>query len=593
MRDSPNPSVTSALRASREAIAGAVAELTLFQSGSEKVFLLAASRLGELQRQSRELVDSAKSAAGLSAGRGEKSPVEHLVQELAQLEQHLAVARAASGASIEPLRGVLSRLEKLAKSSPEFRRFAQTLNMLSVNIHVENSRASGHRVGMETVAVDIRELGKRVEPRFAAILTQASSLRRLAEGALGATEQFLGRQSKSSADMIAEVRDGVASMRALASSAAAIADEAGVTSDNVVSSISQVLTSLQIHDVTRQMIEHAIEELGAFEQEVNASLAQVAARPEPWLAHASVLCQLEAAQLRSARRKLVAALGDIARNLGQVSGRLVGLGKATQKLERGEDLRGSPLEKISRGVAEATRTFEEHLEHEKQTGVAVERVSQTVQDIASGLRDIEGIGIEVKFIALNALIKSSMLGSQGRVLSVLSSAVRTLSVEVVQATQGVSKILKEIAAAGVGLKDSAQAAQIAEGAAIASGLEEIVRELGRFHQRLRAGIAGLTTGGAQVQVEVDQLVQKLEEQTQAADALEGIEDALERAGAAAAQLVSAAELARARDLSSAFARYTMHDERVTHQGVTQTKSAPAPQTPNSQGSELGDNVELF
>lgn len=586
----PTPEV-SALRASRESITAAVEELAAFQAGSEKVFLLAASRLGELQRQAHQLVDSAKGAARLS-GRDDKNPVERLCQQLAQLEQYLGTARLASGASAEPLRGVLTSLDKLVKSSPEFRRFAQMLNMLGVNIQVENARAGGRRVGMETVAADIRQLGERVEPLFEVILSQAAILRSLAEGALTATEQFLGRQGKSSEAMIAEVRDGVASMRALAGSAAAIAQEASVTSDQVVASISHVLTSVQAHDVTRQMIEHVVEELAAFEGEVSSS-PEAAARPEPWLAHAAVLCRLEAAQLRGARQKLVDALSDIARSLRSVSGRLVDLGQATQRLdgdgERG-DGRDSPLEKIGRGVTEATRTFQGHLDHQKQTSSAVDRVSQTVQDIAGGLRDIEGIGIEVKFIALNALIKSSKLGSKGRVLSVLAGAVRTLSVEVVQATQEVSKVLNHIADAGAGLKESASAAQLAEGSKIASGLDEIVRQLGQYHEHLRVSIARLTDGGASVQAEVEELVQKLGAQTEAAEALRDVEEALERTAAAAAELAGPAELERARDLSSAFARYTMQEERATHQSVTQ--SAPA-EISNSQGGELGNNVELF
>lgn len=591
MVDSNPTSAASALRASRESIAEAVQKLDEFKSGSEKGFLMVASRLGELQRQAGQLVESAKEAALLGAERGSQNPVEHLCQELAQLEQHLGAARVASGASIAPLGSVLTSLEKLVRSGPEFRRFAQMLNMLGVNIHVENARAGGQRVGMETVASDVRELGKRVEPRFEAILDLAATLGSHAQGALSATEQFLARQGNSSAQMLAEMRDGVASMRGLGGSAAAIAQEASATSNQVVGAISNVLTSLQAHDVTRQIIEHVIEELASFEEEVSDP-AQVADRPEPLLARASVLCRLEAAQLRGAREKLLGALGDIAQSLRSAGNCLVGLGQATQKLERGDE-RGSPVEKISRGVAEVRRTFEEHLAHEQQTGAAVDRVSQTVQDIAGGLRDIEGIGIEVKFIALNAMIKASKLGGKGRVLSVLAGAVRTLSVEVVQATEEVSKVLKGIAAVGAELKDAARSAQLAEGSTIASGLEEIVRQLGHFHEHLTSSVAGLTSGGARVQAEVEELVQKLDAQARTAQAIDAVEDALERAGAAAAELAGSAELERARDLSSAFARYTMQSERATHQNVTQSSSAEAVETQKSEGGELGDNVELF
>ena len=590
----------STLDTSREQMKALSGQIGGFLAGSEDVFLDAGSRLTGLERQARSLVDVSRRAVTRGSGQPDQDPVDQMDRELGGLERYLGASREASGAGLEGLTRILAGAEAISGARGACEDITRTLRVLGMYTRIENSRDGARSEGMETVIAEVRRLGDLIEPLFRAMLDLASGLGKTATGARAGAQDFSARQKAWSAQMLEEARVAMESLRALAAAQAAVASRAVSAAEEVVRNVTEILVALQIHDATRQMIEHAVEELGAFERDAASASLKGPLEAGAWLAEVFELCRLLAAQLRGARERLVEALGQIAGNLRTMVSRVVELGEETGRLAgTGED--GSPVERVERGVGHATAALREHLANEKELAAALGRVVETGKGIGVHACDIWGIGTAVKIISLNALVETERAGEGGRVLAVLAHWIGMLAVEVVARMQAVSGSLDAIKAAVKALGSGHSAEEVSAGATIAANLEDLVALLGSYHGDLEAGAVAIRDGSQALRDEVEGIAGRLEQQSDVVSSLARVEDELQRLAAQAAPLARPAgsDQQRVRQ-SSAASRYTTDAERQIHERVLEHPAAATHATPATQadpavptGGELGDNVELF
>ncbi len=581
-------STESTLDASRDRLKAVSSQLAGFLAGSEEVFLDAGSRLTGLERLARTLVEVSRG----SVARG-GDPVEHLDRELGGLERYLGASREASDAGLKGLSHILAGAEAISSARGDCEDITRTLRVLGIYTRIENSRTDARSGGMETVVAEVRRLGDLIDSKFQAMLGQASGLRSAAASATASTEDFRARQGAWSARMLDETRDAMESLRALAASEAAVASRAISASEEVMRHASEVLVALQIHDATRQMIEHAVEELGAFEHDAGSASLQGPLDAGAWFTEVSELCRLLAAQLRGAREQLVAGLGHIAENLRAMASRVTEVGEATGRLA-GAGADASPVERVHRGVAQATEVLREHLDYEHQMTAALGSVAGNAQGIGTHVRELQRIGADVKIIALNALVETERTGAGGRVLAVLAHGIGVLAVEVVQRMNTVSRTLQAMTTAAGALAHGGSAQQASAGVTTAANLESLVTLLRAYHGDLQTSAAALRDGSQALRDEVEGLGGRLAEQTDAAGALQRIEEELQRLGAQAAELARpAGSDRRPVRQASALSRYTMDAEREIHQRVLEHAGEATRVERDQTSGGLGDNVELF
>ena len=591
MAPSADISKDSTLDGSRALLQELAGQLAAFLAGSEDVFLDAGSRLTGLERQARSLVDVSQGAVTQSSDQ-DHDPVESFDRELVRLERYLGASREASGAGLQDLSRILAGAEAITGARGECEDITRTMRVLGIYTRIENSRAEVRSGGMETVVTDVRRLGDQVDSQFQAMLAQARSLGETAAGARATAEGFRARQGAWSAQLLDETRGAMESLRALGASEAAVASRAISASEEVVRNVAEVLVALQIHDAIRQRIEHAVEELGAFERDAGSARLGGPLDAGAWLSDVFEVCRLVAAQLRGARERLVDGLGHIAESLRAMASRVADVAKETERLA-GTGADGSPVERVQRGVTEATGVLREHLAHEQELTAALGRVAETAQGIGTHVRDLQRIGRDVKLIALNALVETERTGHGGRVLAVLAHGIGVLAVEVVKRTTAVSQTLQTIRTAAGALGHAAGTGS--EGSTLVANLESLVTLLRRYHGDLQASAAALRDGSQALRDEVEGLAGRLAEQIAAAGALQRIEEELQRLGEQAAALGRpAAGSPRPLRQSSVLSRYTMDAEREIHQRVLEHGASvvQAEQVGPANGG-LGDNVELF
>jgi hypothetical protein len=553
----PARPLAAALYVLTGAVASVREQIAAFLAGSETVFLETGGSLETLRDQAVSLV--ATSAAVVDGARaGDDDPVERLAQGCRQMDLHLAASRRSLDGKAQKLRGILAAVDRLNAFRHLFRRAASALRMLGMSTSIENARAGMESTGFATVASDVRRLGGLVETRFEGVLDESLAMKRTAEAALVRVNDLAGRQGQRASAMLEDATAGLESLRALARSASAVGARAIDASNRVVESVNSVVVSLQVHDITRQMMEHTLDGL----REIDADLAGVAGdevrdevRGVPAVEVNPVevveLCRLQSCQLQEARFRLEAALQAIPTNLRVMSAAARELADETCRLgERPQG--GSLLEAVEAGVAHATSALREQLRQEMEIERAMDQVTSTITEMLKRLRDVERIGKDLKIIGLNAGIEAVKTTQGARVLTVLARAIQELSTEVGDQTAAFAGMVHQIAAearsspeALVGathLVDAGTAdtgAAILDGQRIAEELESLLANLRSYNGALGDAIGVLARVGGSLGRGVEEISGKIAQQEQGIAVLEAAEARLEAASLAVLDLAGA------------------------------------------------------
>jgi len=558
-------------RARLEALSRTVSD---FLIGSEAVFLDTGARFTGIQEKVRDLVEVSKRAADSGDAEGEGDPADQLEQELTQLELHIQTSRRAASAGQDHLRQVLLQVENVRKARKTFEEIAQTLQVLGIGTRIENCRSEIPSAGMETVARDVRRLGDLIGPKFEAICTRAENLKKVASSARDTAARFLNGQGAGASKALGETRASLELLRAMATSQSDVTRSAVTTSEQAARDVSEVMVALQAHDAVRQALEHAVFALAELQQTLETastdpSGAQAAA------AEVMSTCRIHAAQVQGARERLTQAFSGIAQHLSGMAARVTQLAAQTSPLVGSRE--ASPLERVQRGVEQATAVLREHLELEGRTGEAMGRVGGAVTEIARHLAEIDRIGFDVKIIALNALVETERSVHGGAVMAVLAQAIGGLAHDVARRTGEVSRTLGEITGSAGALSNGDAAASGSQGAAIQERLMQLLDRFCRRHQELRAGVEALDQGSKTLGQEVEGIVARLRFELDGVRRLAEVEQALTELASDAAPLLPAGAATTSGRSAEAYARYTMDAERAIHR----RSSSAAPKAPTA------------
>lgn len=575
-------------KTARESLTQASEQLSRYLSGSEQVFLRTGDRLQSLAQKATDIINGSGDAATMATS--ETSPVESLTHALRSMEVHLAVSCEAATAGASCLGQVLQKVEQLVDTGAEFQRIASTMRSLSTSLRVEDGRRA-EGFGFASVSADVVRLGRLIASKFDAVLARAHSLNDTARSAQRGEREFLKSQGAQAADLLHDTRTSLSHMADLETASRALRRETLQASREIGAEVTKVVVALQVHDITRQMIEHVIESIRSFTAELDGDADESsphAAKESDRLADLSALCRIQSRQVAKARRDLVNALNGIARTLRDMSARVEGIVEGTQHLSSRDG--GSLLGEVEHGVGQAATTLHQQLRHERQTFAAVEAVASATVAMEGFVGDIAVIANDVKVVALNALVKAVKTGSRGAVFAILAQAIKDLSTQVASKTEMVAQVMHEMTQLASDLGGRMHSSQESE--QMESLLTRLTGDLRRYHNSLVSSLTTLRKDSSVIAVEVEDIARGLVQQAQVTDELRQIERDLATMGEEAAKAVGYSSCKSSRWMEEAAERYTMESERAIHCSIGSAQESPV-ESASSSPSGLGDNVELF
>jgi methyl-accepting chemotaxis protein len=362
--------------------------------------------------------------------------------------------------------------------------------------------------------------------------------------------------------------------------------------------IAKLVTSLQIHDITRQQIEHVTDALEQLLPKV----------PSPLPRSATPVLALQAQQLWSASQVFAASIRQIESELDDIAARAQEMAEASRTLvEASGDERNPFIERMEsyfKAIVEAAAGFDQEWLEMQAIATGLE---ETTERMRAAIAEIRRIEIQIQRIAINAAIGAIHVGSSGQALSVIAEVMQSLAQESNENTERAAVALDEMSRAILRASEGETAPSgIAAPApdpndalgSLQSALDDLRASTGagyaRVHQIAAAGtqlsnaIATLR-GGFSAGALFREVVQRVH-----GDLDRIVEEAFPETSAEH-------QAAHSQELASLAKRYTMQRERDVHEslvnGPAQGAATTEPQTAvvSVAGGEedLGENVELF
>jgi methyl-accepting chemotaxis protein len=582
-RNRIDPNVdTNSVHAAQKAILNYARELRGLNSATEQDFLSLGLSLGEVSTEARNVSTLAASVVDLVRNEELERDASRFRDLFDSLDEHFRQSRLKAERGHDPLRHMGDIVNDAYRPLSAFRKIVKHLRMLSVSTRIENARLADNDNSFDVLAENVENLSVMIALKSDGFLEGLTSLQETIKETAEKIITSRAYMEERTELMLRSLSTNLSMLSEKASSSLRAVSTLTARSDEVSRGISEVVSSLQFHDITRQQIEHVadiFDEIGTSDN--GASISMDALR------HVGGL-QID--QLTHAKDELVSAIERVITNLHQIVSLLADMSReaATLTAVTGSD-GASFLSELNDSVSLVMGSFVANEETGRGLSAAVTSVTGMVEKLMAFVDDIEEIGSEIELIALNAQIKASHKEEDGGALGVLAEAIRNLSDDAGPQTLIMTDALKGVRDYALDLdalwSDSGSIRPIKE------QMQDLLEALGRSHQTLVRCLDGLDKKSSGLTRAIETAVRGITAHDRANKVMGGIIQAVERLLPCDSRAADHAERTTGNDYMDLVAnRYTMDQERHVHQSYlsgTQGVSGEA------RDGDFGNNVELF
>jgi len=573
---------------------------------TEDEFLQIGSQMQDFYHRSSEITAMANRLVETVSGDQIQTLIDRLRQMMADMEAYLASARSQSAASCGSLEHILQLLDQVSQPLVGFQKLTKTLRMLGISTKIESSRLGELGLGFLTLALDVEKLSHLVSEKSSNILSHRQLLARMIDDNLHIVRNSETAQDRELSGVLAETSGSLEELVSVNSRCGSFGLLVSSVSAEVSDNISEVVSSMQMHDMTRQQVEHIVEALERLSVKLQDSVADATdqERYRKLIIEAGDVCELQSAQLRFAASELCGAVHSIVDNLRDVASKQALM--ASESLSTTgvvDSTGGSFMDNISAGMGTVTTVLAGCASSDREMAVTLSKVAETMQEVSGFVSDIEEIGSEIDLIALNSQVKAAHTGTEGAALGVLAEAIKRLSDDAIAQTELVSQTLVQVNQSTEHLFHDATEETEQLGARIVTmeeELSEILSALGSMNSDLMSLLASLGQ-------RVGQLTSDIEAATSSIDVHERVKQMADEAMVSLDTIVlkaremEPASLEFKDNLRHMEERYTMDSERHIHEAIARKRSGGAAgislvkvkETAKVDESEFGDNVDLF
>ena len=576
---------------------------------TEEEFLTTGGYLQDFSSRAQEISEASAATAGIIGGPELNNAIAklgHIFQQTKRLE-----GECEKGTDI--LSDILRILDLIQSSIMGFMKIAKTLAVLGNVIRVESARLGSMGTGFSTLATEINQLGGEIEDKYSNIYTKSQSVSSSLNYSLANVLNIKANQKDQLQTIIDKTMLSLESLTEKHNLSSATTANISNSYQNISRKISDIVISLQFHDITRQQIEHVEQALdnilSLFQEKSHKNGHQ-----QQIMMLARHICEIQEGQLLIARDKLTQAVGSIIDNLVSIARDILAISQQVQELAGDTSREGNSfLEELEDSLAAVAQGLNLYGAASKDLSTLMHAVVPAIDDMSKFLLDIERIEIAIERIALNACIQAAHLGDKGAALGVLAEATQNLVGETRQQTLAVSGHLQSINAAAQQLsvaQSPGEAEAEVDVAALVTDLGSVLTTLGSLNENLISGLTQVDHKGKSLAADLTRAGGEITVHEYAGEMLDQVIAGLDAlAGQFQAHLPDKYDLTALGDeeLETLKAQYTMVDERKVHEQILISAPAAAnvemfalahteaetDAAKDKDDADLGDNVELF
>jgi methyl-accepting chemotaxis protein len=571
-----------------------IAQLDALNRETERDFLQIGEKLAEFTQTVNLISSELTALADLISGEHGSRAAEALV---AALERSTGMrARAEAGARM--LGAMRQQAGRLKETLSGFKISLSTFHIIGVLTRIETAQLGRAGVEFGNLADDVKAMAGNIQGRIESALGTAAQLIAPIESVLQTVSALGDGAARDLPRVIAEVLASLRSFRDMQNRTRDASLRLGARYGAIQEAFNQLIVSIQFHDITRQQVEHVIEALRRLSAE---SRRDGNTGQDGW--DTGAVLAVQSRQLSDAGEKFAASAAALRHSLEQIAAHILEMAGESRSLAGlSEDSRNSFFRDMERGCTAILSGLGVCAGTEAAAQATSGGLAESLGRMDRSLEEIQGIEIQMQWMALNASISADHIGAAGDALAVLAGAMQTLACESGQRSESLAATLGDMSDAATRLSgrdepalapgrgDSLEAMRAAAADVHSASersfaqLAQIAARSARLREDLCATRDSFCVGAlfAECIGRARAMLQEMEE---------GIRSELPRDAAGQPNPGLA-------DFSE---HYTMQAERDVHRGVMAAVdvadhpavAATAPGLPAAEGEEMGENVEFF
>ncbi len=583
-----------------QACSGKIQELNKF---SENDFLTIGSKLQFFLAASKDLSQTTSQISSSIAENLLKEGIAELNWLLRQFSENLVKSAGDIKEETAELLQILGKIELIADNAGNFRKIAKQMRMLGISTKIESSRLGSDDRGFNILAENVEKLSNFINDKAQTIAAKATQLIKEIQQSVSKLENLETEQKLQSDIILGNTSHTLQAFEKKYQEASLQANELSISSKDVLTSINEIVVSIQFHDINRQKMEHVSEALSQLSTDAfDDALSSDDLKDHSYtygLIHD--VCELQIIQLQNALDEFVSAVLNIIQNLQNVEKDVDDIFREiTQVLGEKTIFNKGSLNDVKSELASIKLGLEKNTQIGREIADSIKTVVLIIDELTGYILEIEEVGTEIELIALNAILKAARTGKDGAALGVLAESIQRLSLEAKTHTGFSSKILEAISSSSQKLKitmegyvTNKEEDQFLETnnktSEILDSFEQMGTEAGSVLQKLSFQVnvlkkdinaaCGTITVHEKVQPATNEIIDELQAIVQ---------DIRGKNILKSDRKLHTEELLK---------RYTMHSERQLHHTFTnagkRTQKLCLPSGAETESLSFDDNVELF
>ena len=568
----------------------AVASIQDVASHIEGTFAQVGNHLGRghriIQELNAGLVALSKELSGTKIERASTA-----LQDIAGSLNGLADALSAESALLDNIGASTVQASSLLK--PLVKQI-KMITIIARSARIEAASLDGDRDNFLDFTREAFELAKSVQLSIDGCMRDQELLAAAIETALNRQKNFEHRYRAQLISAGADLTAAYVGMRDQQKKSADLTEIASASAKRIAEAVGNSIISLQAGDSARQRLEHICRGLHiAADSEVSIAPAFVTNADGSQVK--SLLCDLQAAQLKDAISGFDADIGQITRSLAIL------LVDAANIVEHGRSLSGSQegntssfLDAMKQALAQASVLIRSCDEAGKSVDDALSVVEDTLGKFRQAIIGLSQTVVDIILIGMNAGLKAGHLGTKGSAFVVIANELKTTADHISTGAALLKPILDGVERAANDLRDIRIEGDPSQLAELEPSILHAVGEIEVGNDRLTQWMTRLVNEGAQFEDLMTTAQTLLAALGEASATLPGIAARLESGGKTCGSLPPADVDGIGLVLDDLYAHYTMAGERDVHlRFLKRCGFAHKAETVEPQTDQAGSEDVLF
>lgn len=597
----------------------------------EPDFIHVGFELQSVYSQAKMLTEKILASAKLLDSKSEDSILYKIEKHVTDSLEGLAANQNEIRSNLNHIHEGVERLLKLYHVCPRFGKIASSLRLVGLNIGVESARSQDAEELFTVVAREIVLLSRRVMEIVDKIHEQAKKAHSgqvLAHKEISGDMETFAELSLQAKQAVNNAADEIEHLMKLS---LGIMEQAATRSGKISKQIGQIVMGIQFHDKMSQRMDHIVkglEDVSILVGNRGVSEKRYAGIGENVNSIRSILT-LQAEQLfkviseiNTVHENGMLAFSEISKEIEEITDNLSGSGSGEKIILESENENAEdPFSALSSAVLNLKSLMGKGNDLIDKTRRTTTHASKKARMLSGYVKDVRGINVEAHLLAINATIKAAHLRDNGKTLEVLGQEMKNLSDQtnllvgdVENNLLGLSETLECLKAEKRGTKNVSSKRGL-----YALLMNQHAQEMISHKEQFKEDCLDAIRMGAELQSAISGTLSGIEFLPRLSQELLDHHKEIEEICLTLAPLEDKQNDTSMQAVEMLSRRYTMQDERDTHEKLLYRKEEPdfqemkdtesdinfqekrkpeidlevAVDATSIESNEFGDNVELF